>query len=151
MVRIDLTRSCNSTLTKTHPLVAVFVGGTSGIGEYTIRALATTHSNQGKGLRLYIVGRNTDAAKRIISDCVDICPAGQFRFVQAKDLALLADVGRVCAEIIQIEEDENANGGTAKVDLLVMSQAGFPLLFQPRNGIPFFSITLFSRSTKRSF
>ncbi len=56
-----------------------------------------------------------------MSDCVRLCPEGQFRFVQAEDLALLKDVDRVCAEIIRIEEDENANGGTARVDLLVMS------------------------------
>jgi NAD(P)-dependent dehydrogenase (short-subunit alcohol dehydrogenase family) len=133
IVQIDVVRSCNSTLIKTQPLVAVFVGGTSGIGEYTIRALAAAHSDQGKGLRLYIVGRNADAARATISDCVRVCPGGQFRFVQAEDLALLKDVDRVCAEIIRIEEDENVKGGTARVDLLVMSQAY--LSFEPRRGI----------------
>jgi NAD(P)-dependent dehydrogenase (short-subunit alcohol dehydrogenase family) len=133
MVQIDVVRSCNSTLVKTQPLVAVFVGGTSGIGELTIRALAATHSNQGKGLRLYIVGRNADAAQKTISECTRVCPGGNFRFVQAEDLALLEDVDKVCAEIIRIEEDENANGGTARVDLLVMTQA--LLNFQPRRGI----------------
>ncbi|MCJ1393101.1 hypothetical protein MMC18_005973 [Xylographa bjoerkii] len=137
MVQIDAVRSCNSTLINTQPLVAVFVGGTSGIGENTIRALATNHSDQGKGLRLYIVGRNVDAAKKIIAECVRLCPVGQFRFVQAGDLALLKDVDRVCSEITRIEEDQNTNGEPARVDLLVMSQAGFPLSFQPRNGILF--------------
>lgn len=65
IVQIDALRSCNSTLTKTQPLVAVFVGGTSGIGEYTIRALVATHSDQGKGLRLCIAGRNTEAAEKL--------------------------------------------------------------------------------------
>ncbi len=132
MVQLDVVRSCNSTLIKTQPLVAIFVGGTSGIGEHTIRALAVTHSDKGKGLRLYIVGRNADAAKKIISDCVRVCPGGQFQFVQAGDLALLRDVDHVCAEIIRIEEHENANG--ARVDLLVMSQAFFNP-FEPRRGI----------------
>ena len=132
MVQIDVVRSCNSSLVKTQPLVAVFVGGTGGIGEFTIRALAATHADQGKGLRLYIVGRNADAAKKISSDCAQICPGGQFRFVQAQDLALLTDVDRVCAEIIQSEENEGANSGNARVDLLVMSQAF--TLFQPRKG-----------------
>ena len=133
MVKIDLVRSCNSTLVKSHPLVAVFVGGTSGIGEYTIRALAATHASQGKGLRVYIVGRNAAAAEKTISDCLKKCPTGQFQFVQAKDLALLKDVDRVCAEITRLEnENENANGETPRVDLLVMSQATF---LQPRKGI----------------
>ncbi|MCJ1421511.1 hypothetical protein MMC32_007875 [Xylographa parallela] len=133
MVQIDVVRSCNSTLVKTQPIVAVFVGGTSGIGENTIRALATTHSDQGKGLRLYIVGRNADAAKKIISECARVCPIGQFKFVQAGDLSLLKDVDHVCSEITRMEEDDNANGGSARVDLLVMSHAYFPLLFRPRN------------------
>lgn len=133
MVRIDVVRSCNANLIKTQPLVAVFVGGTSGIGEQTIHALAATHANQGKGLRVYIVGRNADAAEKTISDCIRVCPGGQFRFMQAQDLALLKDVDRVCAEITRIEEEENINGGTARVGLLVMSQA--LLNFQPRRGI----------------
>lgn len=132
MVRLDVVRAYNSALVKAQPLVAVFVGGTSGIGEQTIRALAATHSKQGKGLRLYVVGRNADAAQKTISECTRVCPRGYFRFVQAKDLALLEDVDKVCAEIIRIEEDENAKGGTAKVDLLVMTQA--LLNFQPRRG-----------------
>ncbi|MCJ1398810.1 hypothetical protein MMC11_002011 [Xylographa trunciseda] len=133
MVQLDIVRSCNSTLIKSQPLVAVFVGGTSGIGENAIRALAAAHSDQGRGLRLYIVGRNADAAKNIIADCVRVCSVGQFRFVKAEDLSLLKDVDHVCSEITRIEEEENTNGGSAKVDLLVMSQAGFDLSFQPRH------------------
>ena len=132
MVHLDVVRAANSALVKSQPLVAVFVGGTSGIGEQTIYALAATHAEKGKGLRLYIVGRNAAAAQKIISECTRLCPGGSFRFVQAKDLALLEDVDRICAEIIRIEEDENANGGTARVDLLVMSQA--LVNFQPRTG-----------------
>ncbi|KAK9321583.1 hypothetical protein V1517DRAFT_170511 [Lipomyces orientalis] len=130
MVHIEVVRSCNSTLVKKQPLVAVFVGGTAGIGESSVRALAATHSVQGKGLRLYIVGRNADAAEKIISDCVRICPVGQFRFVPAEDLALLKDVDRVCAEIVRAEENENKYGETARLDILVMSQ-GY-ISFEPR-------------------
>ena len=133
MVQIDVVRSGISTLVQTQPLVAVFIGGTSGIGEYAIHALAATHSNQGKGLRVHIVGRNAKAAEKTISDCLRVCPRGQFRFLQAKDLALLKDVDRVCAEITRVEEDENANGGPARVDLLVMTQAY--LTFESRRGI----------------
>ncbi|MCJ1284588.1 hypothetical protein MMC26_003921 [Xylographa opegraphella] len=144
MVQIDRVRSCNSTLVKTQPLVAVFVGGTSGIGENTIRALAAAHSDQGKGLRLYIVGRNAEAAKKIIAECVHVCPRGQFRFVQAGDLALLKDVDHVCSDITRMEEEENAKGGHGRVDLLVMSHHYFPLLFQPRTGILFSFIVSFT-------
>lgn len=106
MVSLDAVHSCNSTLVKTQPLVAVFVGSTAGIGEYSVRALAAAHADHRKGLRLYIVGRNESAAKAIVSDCSKVCPTGQFRFVRANDLALLNDVDCVCAEIIQAEEAE---------------------------------------------
>lgn len=132
MVKLYVVRAANAALIKTQPLVAVFVGGTSGICEYTLRALAATHADVGKGLRVYIVGRNASAAGAIISDCLHICPTGQFRFVQAKDLALLRDVDRVCSDIIKNEESEGTNGGNPRVDLLVMSQAC--AIFGPRKG-----------------
>lgn len=53
--------------------------------------------------------------------------------MRAEDLALLKDVDRVCAEIVRMEEGENAEGGDgARVDLLVMSQAY--LSFEARRG-----------------
>ncbi|KAI9717646.1 MAG: hypothetical protein M1812_004591 [Candelaria pacifica] len=133
MVQLEVVRSANATLVKSQPLVAVFVGGTSGIGEFTIRALAATHGKEGKGLRLYIVGRNSSAAEKTISECKSVCPEGDFRFVKANDLALLNDVDRVCDEIIRIEEGIKADGGSARVDLLNLSQHYFPLTFEPRS------------------
>ena len=133
MVQLDIVRSSVSTLVKSQPLVAVFVGGTSGIGEYTVKALAAKCSDSRQGLHVYIVGRNTEAAKKTISECSRLCQRGKFDFVQAKDLALLKDVDRVCAEITSLEEKETPAGGDARVDLLVMSQAF--LSFEPRRGI----------------
>ena len=135
MVRLDIVRKSNAGFIQSHPLVAVFVGGTSGIGEFTLRALAKTHGRQGKGLRAYIVGRNTAAAEKIIADCTGVCPSGQFRFVKAGDLSILKDVDRVCAEVTELEEKEcAASGGKARIDILVMSQHYFPLIFQSRKG-----------------
>ena len=139
MVQLDVVRSCNSTLVTTQPIVAVFVGGTSGIGQFTAQALAATHSKQGKGLRLYIVGRNASAAEKTVTECKTVCPEGDFRFVQAKDLALMNDVDSVCDEIIRVEEGIKARGeGVARIDFLVLSQHYFPLIFEPRAGIYFF-------------
>lgn len=135
MVKLDIVRAANSALPKTQPLVAVFIGGTSGICEYTFRSLVTAHANVGKGLRAYIVGRNAGAAESSISDCQKICPTGQFRFVQAEDLALLKDVDRVCLKIIEAENSEVGNGGKPRIDLLVMSQAC--AIFGPRKGLAF--------------
>lgn len=131
MVQLDKVRSAVSALAKTKPLVAVFVGGTSGIGEYTIRVLAAVCANGGRA-RVYIVGRNAKTADVIISDCARISPHGRFVFVQARDLSLLKDVDRVCAEIVGLESREVEDGGRPKIDLLVMSQACS--VFQKRKG-----------------
>ena len=135
MVKLDIVRSSISDLVKSQPLVAVFVGGTSGIGEFTVQALAATHGNKGKGLRVYIVGRNASAAEKTIAECRVICPNGQFIFVKAQDLSLLNDVDRVCEEIMQLERNEKSDSGAASIDILVMSQHYFPLSFEPRLGM----------------
>lgn len=132
MVQIDHVRASISTLVRSRSLVAVFVGGTSGIGEFTIQALATTHGSRGNRLRVYIVGRNAAAAEGTIAGCRTTCPSGEFIFVKANDLSLLGDVDRVCTEIIGLEE-KNV-GEEPRIDILVMSQHYFPLLFEPRHG-----------------
>lgn len=135
MVTLPVVRSSDAALVQSQPLVAVFVGGTSGISEYTLRALAKTHASKGKGLRAYIVGRKASAAEKIIADCKTVCPSGDFQFVKAEDLALLKDVDRVCAEIQRVEEEKGMAGeGKARIDILVMSQHYFPLSFEPRHG-----------------
>ena len=137
MVRIDHVRTSISNLVKSHPIVAVFVGGTSGIGEFAIQALAATHGRNGKGIRVYIVGRNAAAAEKTIAECRSTCSGGEFVFVKANNLSLLGDVDRVCSEIIGLEEKNKADGEVPRIDILVMSQHYFPLLFEPRHGTPF--------------
>jgi len=151
MVSLDIVKSCNAALLKSQPLVAVITGGTSGIGEHTIRTLATIHGGEGKGLRVYIVGRKEAAATAIIADCLKVCPGGDFRFVQAGDLSLLKDVDHVSAEIIKAEEAETKNGEKPRIDFLVMGHAF--LAFEARQGstllprppfLPFHHLTSFS-------
>ncbi len=134
MVKLTTVRAANKALTHTHPLVAVFTGATSGIGSYAALALARTHGTTGAGLRLYIAGRNASAAEEIIADCQSVCPTGQFHFVQAQELALLADVDRVSDKVIELEGQEAGKAGTVpRIDILVMTQG--VLDFKPRNGI----------------
>ncbi|QGA21013.1 hypothetical protein EYB26_008723 [Talaromyces marneffei] len=123
MVQLDVVRACGKDLINKQSITAVFVGGTSGIGEYSLRALASVHGHSGHGLRVYIVGRNEKAANTIISDCLKVCPAGTFHFVRASDLASLREVDRICKEIINAEGA--SAGKSASIDLLVMSQAYF--------------------------
>jgi NAD(P)-dependent dehydrogenase (short-subunit alcohol dehydrogenase family) len=124
MVKINVVRSCNAELVKVHPLVAVVIGGTSGIGEHTLQALAATHSNVGKGLRMYVVGRKEASGERVKVECLKTCPAADVRFVRANDLSLLKDVDRVCTEIISSEEAEaKKTGAPARIDFLAMTHA----------------------------
>ena len=123
MISLGLVRATNTKLVNDHALVAVFVGAASGIGEFSVRALAAAHGTHGKGLRLYLVARNEAAAKKILVECLEVCPSGQFIFVKANDLSLLKNVDEVSAKIISLEEQEaKAKGETARIDFLVMCQ-----------------------------
>ncbi|PWY90197.1 hypothetical protein BO70DRAFT_330493 [Aspergillus heteromorphus CBS 117.55] len=127
MVDLSVARAANATLVQSQPLVAVFIGGTSGIGHYTLRALATAEANGGKGFRAYIVGRNAKAAEEIIAECRGIYPDAQIKFVKADDISLIQAVDQACAEIIQSEEKQSQD---PRIDYLMLSQGGS--IFLPR-------------------
>jgi NADP-dependent 3-hydroxy acid dehydrogenase YdfG len=83
-------------------LVAVFVGGTSGVGEYTVQALAKYAFKP----RVYIVGRSEEAAERIIKECQQLNPGGKFEFIKA-DVSHLKSVDDVCRQIKSKESSIN--------------------------------------------
>jgi NAD(P)-dependent dehydrogenase (short-subunit alcohol dehydrogenase family) len=124
MVKLSDVRKSNSVLETSSSLVAVFTGGTSGIGEATIKALAAN----AKSPKVYIIGRNEASASRIIEKCVQSCPGGSFTFVKA-DLSLLRNVDVMCDEIKRREQ-------TGRLDLLFMSQGYITL--QGRKGEGYF-------------
>ncbi|KAL4890672.1 hypothetical protein BDV59DRAFT_183895 [Aspergillus ambiguus] len=108
MVGLSQVRSSNSALTSHNPqFVAVFVGGTSGIGEYTAKQLASTV----KQPTIHLVGRNPAAGSRIVDELKAANPNGTFNFIQS-DVSLLRNVDEVCA-VIKNKEDT--------VDLLFMT------------------------------
>ncbi|KAE8362112.1 hypothetical protein BDV27DRAFT_132054 [Aspergillus caelatus] len=108
MTSLNLVRQANATVRKQRPkMVAVFVGGTSGIGEATAKELAkTVHAPT-----VYIVGRNQEAGSRILADCQGLNPHGTYRFIKS-DVSLLREVDTACQEIQSKE---------AAVDLLFMT------------------------------
>ena len=132
MVAIQDVRAINEEFFRNRSLVAVLVGGTSGIGEYTVRALAAIYSTQKASLRLYIVGRKNAAAEKIIADCSRICSNGAFYFVKAEDLALLNEVDRVSTEILRLEEQHHRDD-KPRIDMLIMTQG--QVVFGPRRGM----------------
>jgi NAD(P)-dependent dehydrogenase (short-subunit alcohol dehydrogenase family) len=122
MVELTEVHNANATLVQSQPLVAVFFGGTSGIGHQSLCALAAAEAeHKGKGLRAYIVGRNATAAAEIITESRGLYPQGQYHFLKIGDLSLFKNVDRVCAEIIQQEQKESSD---PRIDYLMMSQGG---------------------------
>ncbi|XXH02618.1 hypothetical protein Hte_008997 [Hypoxylon texense] len=105
MVALSEVTASNERVATTFPtgLVAVFVGGTSGVGEYTVKTLAKYASKP----RVYIVGRSREAADRIIGECKQLSGGGgTFEFIQA-DVSLLKSVDDVCRQIRSKETEIN--------------------------------------------
>lgn len=130
MTNLNEVRSANAALVQHQPLVAVFFGGTSGIGHYTLRALATEVAKNGKGLRAYIVGRNGKAAEEIIDECTKIYPNGRYTFTKVEDISLLETVDETCSEIHRLESEMRDD---ARIDYLMLSQGG--AIYKPRKGL----------------
>ncbi|KAK0129268.1 hypothetical protein ONS95_001203 [Cadophora gregata] len=103
MVALDIVHASNARLRELGPgLVALFVGGTSGIGEFTLKAFVK-HADSP---RVYLIGRSESAADRIITECKGLNKDGKVDFIKA-DVSELAEVDRAC-KIIQ-EKEKSVN------------------------------------------
>ncbi|CRG86876.1 hypothetical protein PISL3812_03888 [Talaromyces islandicus] len=102
----------------TAPRVAVFVGGTSGIGKLTIRALVST----GTSTRIYLVGRKSseERTQAFVQELSAINPKAEVVWTEG-DVSLLAETKRVC-QVIKNKE--------SRVDLLFLTTGYAP--FGPR-------------------
>ena len=104
MVALSEVQSSNARIASTLPtrLVAVFIGGTSGIGEYTLKQFAK-HACEP---HIYIVGRSQEAADRITAECRKTNADGQYFFLRA-DTSLIRNVDDVCQHIRSKEKAVN--------------------------------------------
>ncbi|KAJ4292404.1 Diamine acetyltransferase 2 [Kalmusia sp. IMI 367209] len=127
MPNLQVIQSAISKLPDGLPLVAAIPGGTTGIGSYIAKALAKTYANHGDKLRVYIVGRNVMRAENVLSECRQISPGSDWRFVRATDLALISEVDHCCAEIVRQETEAPFRDGVARLDLLYMTYS-YPVL-----------------------
>ena len=99
-ISLSTVRTSNATIKTLGPgLVAVFVGGTSGIGESILKAFVSVAAAP----RVYIIGRNRDAANRIVKECRAVNEASEVEFLQA-DVSEIANVDQVCSDIMQREK-----------------------------------------------
>ncbi|KAL4936348.1 hypothetical protein BDV06DRAFT_205256 [Aspergillus oleicola] len=100
MVNLQAVRAHNESLKSLGPgLVAVFVGGTSGISLSTALALAR-HS---VSPRIYLIGRSQSAADAAIERIQSLNPDAQPMFLKA-DISLLKGVDSVCDQIKKREK-----------------------------------------------
>jgi NADP-dependent 3-hydroxy acid dehydrogenase YdfG len=116
MFALSDVEASNSQLSTSLPagLVAVFVRATSGIGEYTMKAFAQRTDSP----KIYVVGRSQDAANRILAECKELNPRGQYTFIRS-DVALLKNVDDVCQQILAKEKSINLlfqTQGTIRLD-----------------------------------
>ncbi|KAK6067191.1 hypothetical protein SCUP515_10272 [Seiridium cupressi] len=119
MAKLSQIRSANASLKSARSgLTAVVVGGTNGIGQGFLKALAA----QTDSPKIYVVGRGAERLSAIVSELQSLNRTGTYIPVPAADLTLLSDVEKATAQILEKE---------SKVDLLFMSQ-GF-LTFAARN------------------
>lgn len=103
----------------TAPRVAVFAGGTSGIGQLTVRALVAT----GASVRIYLIGRKSseERSRIFIQELHAINPKAEVVWIEG-EISLLAETKRVCEVIIKEE---------SRIDLLFLTTGYAP--FGARN------------------
>ncbi|UNI22195.1 hypothetical protein JDV02_008106 [Purpureocillium takamizusanense] len=102
----------------TAPRVAVFVGGTSGIGKLTIKSLVAT----GASTRIYLIGRRSaeERARLFIQELQTVNPKAKVIWTEG-EVSLLAEAKRIC-NMIKSQESH--------VDLLFLTTGYAP--FGPR-------------------
>jgi NADP-dependent 3-hydroxy acid dehydrogenase YdfG len=104
MVSLQAVQSSNSRIASTFPsgLVAVFVGATAGIGEYSLLEFA----HYAPKSRIYFVGRSEEAGARVKAECDKLNPQGSCTFIKS-DVSLIKNVDEVCREIKSKEKAIN--------------------------------------------
>ncbi|KAL4756327.1 uncharacterized protein BDW70DRAFT_166294 [Aspergillus foveolatus] len=115
MTTLTKVRASNKQLTAiTVPQVAVFVGGTAGIGKAALTELIST----GFPVKAYIIGRDEAAFEPTLSELRALNPSATLVFLQG-EISLLAEAKRL-TDIILIRE--------GCIDLLFLSAGFLPFL-----------------------
>ena len=124
MVNISLIRKSNSQIDESSaPRVAVFVGGTSGIGKITLAEIAGI----GTDFKAYVIGRKESehSLKPLHEELHQANPNANLVWVEGQ-VSLLSEVKRVCDHIKSLE---------STIDLLFMTTGYAP--FGGRESIAF--------------
>jgi NAD(P)-dependent dehydrogenase (short-subunit alcohol dehydrogenase family) len=130
MVSLEIIESSNDRIRSTLQagLVAVFVGGTNGVGETTVRQFAKYAAQP----RVYIVGRSQEAGDRVTAECGALNPEGTFAFLK-RETSLMRNVDEICNELASKEEVINLlflTVGTLQAGISESADANRPRLFR---------------------
>ncbi|PGH34430.1 hypothetical protein GX50_02798 [[Emmonsia] crescens] len=114
MVSLATVRASNQRLKAAIPgTTALFVGGTTGIGQNTLRQLAM-HVESPK---VYIIGRSEQKASPFLAELGRLNPRGNFQFIET-DVSLIRNVDKAC-KMIKDKED--------RLNMLFMTPGGISL------------------------
>jgi NAD(P)-dependent dehydrogenase (short-subunit alcohol dehydrogenase family) len=99
MVSISVIKASNANISKeTAPKVAVFTGGTDGIGKATLTRLISTKLP----MRVYVIGRNGDKHRPFLEELKKSNDKADIVWLEGQ-ISLLAEVKRLC-DIIKARE-----------------------------------------------
>src|SRR5271156_6125078 len=119
MVKLNDVRKSNEALPSLGPgIVALFVGGTSGVGKSTLKHFA----KYADAPKTYIVGRSKAKVQSFLYELEKLNPTGTFTFIET-EISLIKNCDDVCEQIREKEK---------KVDFVFLS-TGY-LSFEGRNG-----------------
>ncbi|KAK6348014.1 hypothetical protein TWF718_005835 [Orbilia javanica] len=103
MIPLTTIKAANATLSTRLPSpVCVFLGGTTGIGFYTLKQLVASTVSP----KVYYIGRTPSNAEIVQKKLEEINPKGTYIFVQC-DMVLIKNVDKACEEILQKEKEIN--------------------------------------------
>ncbi|OJJ31411.1 hypothetical protein ASPWEDRAFT_54580 [Aspergillus wentii DTO 134E9] len=102
MVSLKAVQASNAGLRALPNITALFVGGTSGIGQSTLRQLAREADTP----TAYIVGRNESKAGPFLAELRQLNPKGRFNFIEA-DVSLIRNVDAACKQVLEQEKHLN--------------------------------------------
>ncbi|CZT21671.1 uncharacterized protein RCC_07536 [Ramularia collo-cygni] len=102
MIRVETVRESNEQVKGLEDYVAVFIGGTGGIGESTAKELFIRASRP----RAYIIGRNEERGNALYNTLRTINPNGEAIFIQ-KDISLMRNCDELCEDLRRRETKIN--------------------------------------------
>ncbi|KAF3289367.1 hypothetical protein TWF970_003148 [Orbilia oligospora] len=103
MIPLTTIKAANAALSTRLPSpICVFLGGTTGIGYFTLQKLVASTVSP----KVYYIGRTPANAEVVQKRLEEINPKGTYIFVQC-DILVIKNINKACEEILQKEKEIN--------------------------------------------